>query len=57
MFVFLGIRFSEHPDYHDLLRSGEDATLILTNKLWKALADNLVCCSCFDHLLLTNITL
>lgn len=42
MFVFLGIHFSEHPDYHDLLRSGEDATLILTNKLWKALADNLV---------------
>lgn len=55
MFVFLGIHFSEHPDYYELLRKGEDATLILTDKLWKELADNLVCCSGFGHVLLMNI--
>nr|KIR46477.1 aromatic amino acid aminotransferase I [Cryptococcus bacillisporus CA1280] len=42
MFVFLGIHFSEHPDYYDLLRRGEDATFILSKKLWEMLADNLV---------------
>lgn len=54
MFVFLGIHFSEHPDYYDLLRRGEDATFILTKKLWEMLADNLVCCSHFDNVLLTK---
>ncbi|WVQ70021.1 uncharacterized protein L199_008245 [Kwoniella botswanensis] len=42
MFVFLGVHVSEHPDYQDLLRKGEDATHVLVQKLWTELADNLV---------------
>ncbi|WVW83022.1 hypothetical protein I302_105038 [Kwoniella bestiolae CBS 10118] len=42
MFVFLGVHVSEHPDYDDLTRKGEDATHVLVQKLWTELADNLV---------------
>nr|XP_031862786.1 uncharacterized protein CI109_001798 [Kwoniella shandongensis]KAA5529858.1 hypothetical protein CI109_001798 [Kwoniella shandongensis] len=42
MFVFLGVHFSEHPDFHAIERKGEDATLVLSQKLWAALADDLV---------------
>ncbi|ODN83143.1 hypothetical protein L202_01343 [Cryptococcus amylolentus CBS 6039] len=42
MFIFLGVHFKEHPDYHALSQQGEDATLTLTKKLWELLADNLV---------------
>ncbi|WVQ78293.1 hypothetical protein IAT38_000378 [Cryptococcus sp. DSM 104549] len=42
MFVFLGVHFSEHPDFHHLEAKGKDATRILSQKLWEVLADNLV---------------
>ncbi|OCF35477.1 aromatic amino acid aminotransferase I [Kwoniella heveanensis CBS 569] len=42
MFIFLGVHVSEHPDYHDLVKKGENATQILVQKLWTNLADNLV---------------
>ncbi|WWC69406.1 uncharacterized protein I206_103345 [Kwoniella pini CBS 10737] len=42
MFVFLGVHISEHPDYVELTRKGEDATHVLVQRLWTQLADNLV---------------
>lgn len=42
MFVFLGVHLSEHPDFAKLEHKGEDATRVLSDKLWLKLADELV---------------
>jgi len=46
MFIFLAVHFDQHPDYDALTRKGEDATRVLTMKLWQTLADDLVSRRC-----------
>ena len=42
MFIFLAVHLDEHPDFAALTQRGEDATRVLSEKLWKELAENLV---------------
>jgi len=42
MFIFLGIHFKSHPEYQSLVNKGENATEVLTLKLWEECAENLV---------------